>query len=351
MRTLGTVIGGVIGLVAWYIGAGSGPGNPYGIMAILAPCMIIGMIFRVWAPQEWMMPSVMGVATLMLVVGYSWETNYLPGLLQQEPGYGVFYRRLILVMVGFGVAILVQVFPRPPSATRNASKSLAVVLSHLTSFYADTMSNFLTESEDDYPTMRARTEERVTELYTEMQELVPRIKMVKFEPSSSPFTCDTLLEVEAYLSKILESLSIIAYVTPRLTPIYRKRLEVQTDFVKTDTVASIMAVLGVLEGTLKSGHPLAEVLPVPLLGRLRKIAGPSDGVDAFSRDMMKDDDWSTFIVALMAVTSLYSRIDDLVITIKEAVGEKYHVKGLPHHHIRLLDDERRHHNHEAGSTV
>ncbi|KAK6519097.1 hypothetical protein TWF281_003785 [Arthrobotrys megalospora] len=306
MRILGTLVGGVVGLGAWYIGAGSGPGNPYGIMAILAPCMIIGMIFRIWAPQEWMTPSLMGVSTLMLVLGDSWETNYLPGLLYQAPGYGVFYHRFVLVMVGFGVAILVQVFPRPPSATRNASKSLAVVSSHLTSFYADTMSHFLIESEEEeYQATRVAIDERLTELFTEINVLVPRIEMVKFEPSSSPFTCETLLEVETYLSRILESLSIIASVTPRLTVTYRRMLEVQTDFVEIDTVASIIAALTALEETLKSGHPLAEVLPVPLLRKLRKITGPSNGIDAFSRDM-KDDDWSTFVVALMAVTSLYS---------------------------------------------
>ncbi|KAK6512328.1 hypothetical protein TWF481_001216 [Arthrobotrys musiformis] len=337
MRFLGTIVGGVVGLVVWYIGSGSGPGNPYGIMAILAPCMIIAMILRIWAPQEWLTPTVMGVATLMLVVGDSWDVNYLPELIYQAPGYGVFYHRVVLVMIGFGVAIIVQVFPRPPSATRNASKSLAVVSSHITSFYANTISNFVKDSErEDYQATRSTIEDRLTELFTEISILEPRIRMAKFEPSSSPFTCDILLEVEKCLSRILESLSILASVTPRLTATYRRILETQTEFVETDTIASIIATLTALEETLKSGHPFAEVLPVPLLRKLRKVSntGPyaPDGTHAFSRDAMKDDDWSTFVVALMAVTSLYSRIDDLVITIKNAVGEKYHVQGLLSHH-------------------
>ncbi|KAF3262513.1 hypothetical protein TWF192_007186 [Orbilia oligospora] len=331
MRFLGTLIGGVVGLGAWYIGAGSGPGNSYGIMAILVPCVIIGMAFRIWAPQEWMIPTLMGVATLMLVLGDSWETNYLPGLLYQAPGYGVFYHRLLLVLVGFGVAILVQVFPCPPSATRNASKSLAVVSSHITSFYADTVSDFLTKPEGaEYRAACGIRNERLTQLLTEIDALVPRIKMVKFEPSSSPFICSILLEIETCLSRILESLSTIAFVLPRLTGTYKRILEAQTYFVETETVASIIAALTALEETLRGGQPLSDVLPVPLLQNLRKIAVPPNGIGAheFSRDILKNDDWSSFLVALMAVASLYSRIDSLVITVKEAVGEKYHVEGL-----------------------
>ncbi|KAK6360073.1 hypothetical protein TWF730_006227 [Orbilia blumenaviensis] len=331
MRTFGTVIGGLCGLVVWYIGAGSGPGNPYGIMAILAPFVVLGITIRVFAPREWMMPGVMGVATLMLVIGYSWEANYLPQILYAEPGYGVFYRRLLLVIVGFAAAIIVQIFPRPPSATRNAAKSLATVLSDLTEFYSDTMSSFLSGG-DAGETSSEEIQQRIAELYTSMQELAPRIQMVKFEPSSSPFTSANLAAIADYFGKILESLSIMAFLTPKLSATYRRRLEIQTDFAQTDTIASIMAILGVLEGSLRTGYPLAEILPVPLLGRLRKVTGPSDGVDTLTRDMLKDDEWTTFLVMLMSVTSLYSRIDDLVMHMKEAVGEKYFVTGLPYHH-------------------
>ncbi|KAF3098930.1 hypothetical protein TWF569_003185 [Orbilia oligospora] len=338
MRTFGTVVGGICGLIVWYIGAGSGPGNPYGIMAILAPFVVIGITIRVFAPREWMMPGVMGVATLMLVIGYSWEVHYLPQLIHAEPGYGVLYRRLLLVMVGFAAAIIVQIFPRPPSATRNAAKSLATVLSELTQFYSDTMSDFLS-APDDQEFSAEEVKERVAELYFSMQELIPRIKMVKFEPSSSPFTSENLMDIADYLGKILESLSIMSLLAPRLSPMYKRRLEVQTDFARTETVASIMAILGVLEGSLRTGYPLAEILPVPLLGRLRKLGGPADGVDSLTIDMLKDEEWTTFVVMMMSITSLYSRIDDLVMHIKGAVGEKYFVTGLPHH------SHRHHHNH------
>ncbi|KAK6356015.1 hypothetical protein TWF718_000388 [Orbilia javanica] len=234
-------------------------------------------------------------------------------------------------MVGFGVAVLVQVFPSPPSATRNASRSLAVVSSHLTSFYVDIISDFLARSEEEgYEATKEVIDTRLTELFSEINALVPRIKMVKFEPSSSPFTCSNLLEIETCLGRILESLSTIASVSPALTDSYKKTLEAQTNFVEIQTVAGIISVFTAVEDTLKSGQPLSEVLPAPLLQNLRTITGPSSAINKreFSKDIIRDENWSRFVVALMAVASLYARIDSLVLTVKETVGQKYHVEGL-----------------------
>lgn len=73
IRIAGTVTGGVVGLACWYIGAGNGPGNPYGMAAIMAPVIICIMWFRLYAPSV-LLPGVMLVsATMCMVVGYSWD--------------------------------------------------------------------------------------------------------------------------------------------------------------------------------------------------------------------------------------------------------------------------------------
>lgn len=212
-------------------------------------------------------------------------------------------------MVGFGVAILVQIFPRPPSATKNASKSLARSLSHYSSFYAQIMSTYLTTPPSSDPQQPPEgTKDRVVALYQELHDVTPKIKMVKYEPSSSHFTCANLTRIEESLAKILESMSMMAFVLPQLSDTYRRRLEAQTDFAKTDVIASIMAVLGVVEGTLKSGHAMAEVLPVPLLGRLRNCARREEGVEVLSRDMMGEDEVGYFFKAIVGNLMLMNAI-------------------------------------------
>lgn len=71
-RVIGTVIGGAIGTACWYIGAGSGPGSPYGIAAIMAVVVISFMYCRLYAPPSVLQGILLGTASIYLVVGYSW---------------------------------------------------------------------------------------------------------------------------------------------------------------------------------------------------------------------------------------------------------------------------------------
>lgn len=72
-RFVGTVVGGVAGLVAWYIGSGKGSGNPYGLAAIMAVVLMLLMWGRLFAPLAVLQATIMGGATCILVIGYSYD--------------------------------------------------------------------------------------------------------------------------------------------------------------------------------------------------------------------------------------------------------------------------------------
>lgn len=72
-RSVGTVVGGVAGLVAWYIGSGHGSGNPYGLAAIMAAVIVLLMWGRIFAPLALLQATIMGGATCILVIGYSYD--------------------------------------------------------------------------------------------------------------------------------------------------------------------------------------------------------------------------------------------------------------------------------------
>ncbi|KAL2279929.1 hypothetical protein FJTKL_13077 [Diaporthe vaccinii] len=79
VRVAGTVAGGVVGLVCWYIGAGSGPGNPYGLAAVMAVAIVALMWWRLFAPPDQiqapiMMASTMGNGGFVLPSSPFWES-------------------------------------------------------------------------------------------------------------------------------------------------------------------------------------------------------------------------------------------------------------------------------------
>jgi uncharacterized membrane protein YccC len=72
-RAIGTVVGGLAGLVAWYIGSGIGDGNPYGLAAVMAVVLTLLMWGRLFAPLVLLQATMMCGATCILVVGYSYD--------------------------------------------------------------------------------------------------------------------------------------------------------------------------------------------------------------------------------------------------------------------------------------
>ncbi|GMF67202.1 unnamed protein product [Aspergillus oryzae] len=67
-RLVGTVAGGVLGLLAWYIGSANGPGNPYGLSAVMAVMLAILMWIRLYLPPNLVQGGIMGGATFMLPI-------------------------------------------------------------------------------------------------------------------------------------------------------------------------------------------------------------------------------------------------------------------------------------------
>jgi hypothetical protein len=72
-RVVGSVAGGVLGLLAWYIGSANGTGNPYGLSAVLAVMLVILMWLRLYLPPSLLQGGIMGGATFLLVVAYSYD--------------------------------------------------------------------------------------------------------------------------------------------------------------------------------------------------------------------------------------------------------------------------------------
>jgi hypothetical protein len=72
-RFAGTIIGGVIGLVGWYVGSGNGSGNPYGLGAVMVVVIVLLMWARIFAPMAVLQATMMGGATCILVIGYSYD--------------------------------------------------------------------------------------------------------------------------------------------------------------------------------------------------------------------------------------------------------------------------------------
>ncbi|RDW66627.1 hypothetical protein BP5796_09376 [Coleophoma crateriformis] len=323
VRIVGTVIGGVVGMVAWYIGAGNGGGNPYGIAAIMAVVIVIFMWWRLFSPPSLMGAGIMMAATAYLVVVYSWTDTHLPAYGDLGVGYSVFWRRVVLVLTGFAAAVIVTFLPRPPSANRQYRRVLADTLATVQDRYA----LFASSWKDPAPDLREVAEQEALAVGEILLSIIGPIKLTSFEFSTSNFNTDSLSQVCHLCIALNQSMTQLLVYSTRLSALDRAKIVPATGAVNPDLIAELMAVLALVQQALKSGDPLPAVIPTPLFAKavalarqqIKETRGETDGF--FVKGKMGDEGLRKYVVVLNALVQLLGTVDELVLVVKRAVGE------------------------------
>lgn len=114
-RLLASFWGGVVGMAAWYIGAGSGPGNPYGIAAVTAVLFLPLMLLRVHWPGS-PLTSIVFCTSVNLVIGYSYLNGHLFHMSNATWGFEVAWLRFVCVVIGITAAFIFSLGKLPCSA-------------------------------------------------------------------------------------------------------------------------------------------------------------------------------------------------------------------------------------------
>ncbi|CBQ71419.1 conserved hypothetical protein [Sporisorium reilianum SRZ2] len=147
MRLVGTVVGLLYGAVLWYISAGLGNGNAYGLAAATAVGFVPLVFVRVWAPKMLLLPSIMCSVSVVLIVGYSWIDTHLQVTANSGIGIRLAWKRTLLVIIGMAVALIVMVFPRPVSSRFLLRKNMAKVTRQLNDLFVDVMEAWISRNQ------------------------------------------------------------------------------------------------------------------------------------------------------------------------------------------------------------
>ncbi|EXL47781.1 hypothetical protein FOCG_10304 [Fusarium oxysporum f. sp. radicis-lycopersici 26381] len=187
-ESLAPFVGGVIGMVVWYIGAGNGPGNLYSLAAIFAPAIVLMIWCHLFTSPAVMPAGIMMGATAFLLAGYSWSDTQIPQYGTPGVGYAVFWRRVVTVLVGIAGALIIIFIPKPPSANRHYRHLLSDILVNIGDRYA----LFASSWKDPAPDLRQVAEEEALAIGEILLTISGPIKLIVFEFSSSNFDTRTL---------------------------------------------------------------------------------------------------------------------------------------------------------------
>ncbi|EXK24706.1 hypothetical protein FOMG_18584 [Fusarium oxysporum f. sp. melonis 26406] len=330
IRTACTIAGGVLGLVAWYIGAGSGPGNPYGMSAIMAPVIVVLMWFRLFTETKHMMAVIVLASTVYLIVANGWVNSHIPSYGNPGYGYEIFWRRILLVLIGFGAATFVNFFPRPPSANRHYRCLLAEQIAALKDRYALFVSVWRSPPDD----LLEVAEEEAMVSEEVIESLFDPIKLTNLEFSTSNIDTDTLSKTCLLVRNLNLYLTQLLVDTARLPLPIRSRFMLEAGLVNENLVADLMAVLTLVQQALVSGTALPAVLPAPLMSRATffenwgseiqsDASSEASSIDA--RNRLSKEEGRRWVSAVYAYVRFLGSVDDLLVVVKKAVGEESHV--------------------------
>ncbi|KAI4716426.1 hypothetical protein E4T48_07379 [Aureobasidium sp. EXF-10727] len=321
-RIFGTIAGGVLGMLGWYIGSGNGPGNPYGLAAVLAVYSVILMWFRLYTPPQLIQAVMIGGSTTILVIGYGYIDTHLPTYGNPGYGYEVFWRRTVLVLVGFAISFIVTLLPWPSSLSRNIARRLSGVLDREADHYAALLSSW---SDLDAHNRHTAAVEAVTiQVAGELSALGGPIGSLKFELSSSVFdstACGRIKSIAEFINYQLAHLHICAAT---LSPELRRRFAIASGILDHRAIADIMVVLGIVAQSLKTGDPLPARLPTPLLKKCLEH-GHGAAVENLTIEVLQKEGVRGYTVCMSAYLGFLSGVDELVLALKEAVGEAHHI--------------------------
>ncbi|CRG83633.1 putative protein C57A7,05 [Talaromyces islandicus] len=318
-RIVGTVAGGVLGLLAWYIGSGNGPGSPYGLAAIVGAILVILVWIRLYLPPSFLQGGIMCGVTFLLVVAYSFDDTHIPQYGSPGVGYTVFYRRLTLALIGVGASIIVQILPRPPSASKHIRKSLSRSIRSLSDHYALLLSCWGHSRVDG----KLLAESVTIQLTESLVMLDGPIALLRFEFSSSRFDSETLDIVKRLCHAMNLNLRRLLVLSGSLPHHFQDNLSRQTGLLDHRSIGEIMAVLGMCEQALKTEDAPPEILPTPLLRRAFEYNRTRVGEFNVTPELVRDEEYRKFCVALSAYLKFLGSIDELVLVVKGVLGEAH----------------------------
>lgn len=334
-RIFSTFVGGLLGTVIWYISTGSGHGNPYGLAGVCLVCFPLFFFVRLYWPVQ-PMTSIIIFVTVGLVIGYSYQDTHLPTSSSPGWGFDVAWKRFVLVTIGVLSAGVFSFFPPSTTIRKYQRRALATTVAELGSIYCSVISFASTRREDDITyivqsllAIRGKLKRSGVGKANVMYEFSMR---GKWPSKRYQKILDTQLQLSYLLSDLL---SVVSQLDPAWARAFLKR----SRLLDPDFQGDVLAVISLISTSLRTGTPLPQVTPSPLLDcfmegshGLNVIHQESE--DDFglpkhlSLDTLESLQYLIFCVGVSTAFAIVTRLDRLMITTKQLVGEQYHIDGI-----------------------
>ncbi|OXG24105.1 hypothetical protein C361_02654 [Cryptococcus neoformans Tu259-1] len=337
-RVVASFWGCLIGMVLWYIGSGSGQGNPYGIAAACAVAFPLASFFRVYFPGP-VLTAVMTPVTMGLVIGYSYFNGTIGPLTYAEWGWDVAWRRYVCVLIGISAAWAFSYVPPVYSAKRAIRHSYARTIGNAGSILCDILSH----ANDHHYHLKENDiiRHNLITWRSKLNKLGARhINATREYSLKGQWPEERYKALFDTLQDLFSLLSQLNHVLTQLERPWRKALLDRTRLSDPAFLGDVMVVLSMCSTTLRAGTPLPQITPSPLvarfgMGKTKGLDLPHESSDHSGElpslvtvDVLESENYMRYALGITTTFSLISRLDRIVVICKTLLGENYHIAGL-----------------------
>ncbi|WVR04089.1 hypothetical protein IAU60_001088 [Kwoniella sp. DSM 27419] len=333
-RVTASFWGCLLGMVVWYIGSGSGNGNPYGLAAAGAVAFPIAIFFRV----HFNGPVLTAVMT-PVTFGLSYFNGTIGPLTYAQWGWDVAWRRFVCVLIGITAAWVFSYLPPVFSAKRAIRNSYAQTIGAAGSILCDVLSH----ANDHHYHLHENDEirQKLITWRSKLNKLGARHANASLEYSlRGQWPEERYKALLDTLQDLLSLLSQLNHVLTQLDKPWRRALLDRTRLSDPTFLGDVLSVLSMCSTALRAGTALPQITPSPLVARFRmgKTKGldlPHDPTDPSSDlpslvtvDVLESENYLRYALGITTTFSLISRLDRIVVICKTLLGENFHISGL-----------------------
>lgn len=314
--------GCLVGMVAWYISAGSGRGNPFSYAVVTAFVWLYICFQRQFNKHLNPSSSVVFNCTVTLVLGNSWNAGHIELIgVDLGRGFSVAWVRFVTVSIGISISFLGTIFPHAYTAKRVVRTIIGTCLEHVGDLYA-TISNFALQRyansavhivpQSDIITKSARA------IMTDLDSAETLRGRLIYEPPLSGFYPSNRYKLLInYSLELTQLMSLVYTFFDELEDTSQMPLVLNTmGWTSSRISGTLYSLLYMTSRAIADG----KALPSVTSGYLATVYL----CDVLPKHVQREDQTEPMnSLAISLTTQVYKRIDGIVAVVKELVGEVY----------------------------
>ncbi|KAL9557127.1 hypothetical protein MBANPS3_001545 [Mucor bainieri] len=286
LRVLGTVLGGVAGIIVWEITRG----NPYGL-AVLMFFVMMPLYYVFFTSQIMNIVAIMTQITLILVVIMEY-TYVVSGAATYDSVEVVAGKRMLLVIIGVAAAAVLAVFPKAVTGRVELRKRISRTIHDLSKLYGILVGDILAaKGTDSAPTEGQRKAFRklVLGIRRQIADEQTYLKITKLEPPlRGKFPVEEYTRLVEKVDNMADLLQGMAFASRSIDKAWKRKLVRVIEEERMEYLASILSIMKLLSATLASKMALPPFMLSPTELRLRLARKMSQAITRYPENLDND---------------------------------------------------------------